>query len=118
MKICFILEGCYPYVYGGVSTWVNQYILSKPECEFTLLTIGANKKDRHKFVYDIPKNVVEVQEIFLDEESENHKGKVTKYITSDTFIAEIRKLILGKKVDWKNIFEEVKNDNWNVNRFF
>ena len=118
MKICFILEGCYPYVYGGVSTWVNQYILSKPECEFTLLTIGANKKDRHKFVYDIPQNVVEVQEIFLDEESENHKGKVTKYITSDTFIAEIRKLILGKKVDWKNIFEEVKNDNWNVNRFF
>ena len=26
MKICLILEGSYPYVHGGVSTWMHQYI--------------------------------------------------------------------------------------------
>ena len=75
MKICFILEGCYPYVYGGVSTWVNQYILSKPEHEFVLLTIGANKKDKGKFVYDLPKNVVEIKELFLDDD-QNKKVQI------------------------------------------
>lgn len=117
MKICFILEGCYPYVYGGVSTWVNQYILSKPEHEFILLTIGAKKRDRHKFVYDIPKNVSKIKEIFLDEDiSTNSKGN--KYISSNIFLKEIKKLILGEEVNWKNIFDEVKNPNWNDNDFF
>lgn len=23
MKICIIAEGCYPYVVGGVSGWIN-----------------------------------------------------------------------------------------------
>ncbi len=117
MKICFILEGCYPYVYGGVSTWVNQYILSKPEHEFILLTIGANKRDRHKFVYDIPKNVIKIEEIFLDEDVEVN-SKANKYISSDIFLKEIKNLILGEKVNWKNIFDEVKNPNWNDNDFF
>lgn len=117
MKICFILEGCYPYVFGGVSTWVNQYILSKPEHEFILLTIGANKKDRHKFVYDIPKNVIKIQEIFLDEDIKSN-SKAKRYISSDVFLKEIKNLILGKKVNWINIFDEVKNPNWNANDFF
>ena len=36
MRICVILEGCYPYVTGGVSTWMHQYIKAMPEHEFVL----------------------------------------------------------------------------------
>lgn len=25
MRICLVLEGCYPYVHGGVSTWMHAY---------------------------------------------------------------------------------------------
>lgn len=117
MKICFILEGCYPYVYGGVSTWVNQYILSNPEYEFILLTIGANKKDKGKFVYDIPKNVIKIQEIFLDDELKKDI-KIKKWQCSDVFIKEIKKLLLGQYVDWQNIFYEVNKPDWNVTEFF
>ena len=46
MKICLILEGCYPYVFGGVSTWMHQYINNMKEHEFILWVIGANAKDR------------------------------------------------------------------------
>ena len=115
MKICFILEGCYPYVYGGVSTWVNQYILSKPEHEFVLFTIGAEEKDRGNFVYDIPKNVTQIKEIFLDENSET---KLNKYKSSEEFIEEIKNLILEKRVDWRKIFDEVENPQWDTNNFF
>ena len=35
MKICLILEGCYPYVFGGVSTWMHQYINKMKEHLFS-----------------------------------------------------------------------------------
>lgn len=66
MRICLVLEGCYPYVHGGVSTWMHQYITIMKEHEFVLWTIGAYEKDRGKFVYQLPENVVEVHECFLD----------------------------------------------------
>ena len=67
MRICLILEGCYPYVHGGVSTWMHQYIHKMQEHEFVLWVIGANAKEKGKFVYELPPNVVEVEEVFLDD---------------------------------------------------
>ena len=117
MRICLILEGCYPYVFGGVATWVNQYILSKPEHEFVLFTIGAHKKDKGKFIYKIPKNVVEIKEVFLDEVSQksNVKAKI-KY--EKTFLKELKNLILGKKVNWNIIFKTAGSSNWDTEHFF
>lgn len=67
MRICLILEGCYPYVTGGVSSWMHQYIQAMPQHEFVLWTIGANSRDRGKFKYAMPDNVVEVKELFLND---------------------------------------------------
>ena len=54
MRICLILEGCYPYVHGGVSTWMHQYIKEMKEHEFVLWVIGAHAEDKGKFVYELP----------------------------------------------------------------
>ena len=67
MRVCMIMEGCYPYVYGGVSSWTHQYIQAMPEIEFVLWCIGAKSEDRGKFKFQIPENVVEIREVFLDE---------------------------------------------------
>lgn len=48
MRICLVLEGCYPYVHGGVSTWMHSYITAMKEHEFVLWVIGAKAKDRGK----------------------------------------------------------------------
>ena len=29
MKVCIVAEGCYPYVVGGVSGWINSMIISQ-----------------------------------------------------------------------------------------
>ena len=31
MKVCIIVEGCYPYVVGGVSSWVHSLIKQFPK---------------------------------------------------------------------------------------
>lgn len=46
---------------------MHQYINEMKEHEFVLWVIGANAKDKGKFVYELPKNVVEVHEVFLDD---------------------------------------------------
>ena len=61
LRICLVLEGCYPYVHGGVSTWMHQYITVMKEHEFVLWVIGAHACDRGKFVYELPDNVVEIK---------------------------------------------------------
>ena len=35
--------------------------------EFVLWVIGAHAEDKGKFVYELPENVVEVKEVFLDD---------------------------------------------------
>ena len=35
MRICLVLEGSYPYVHGGVSTWMHAYIQAMPRQEFS-----------------------------------------------------------------------------------
>ena len=81
MRICLVLEGCYPYVHGGVSTWMHGYIQAMPEHEFVLWVIGAHAADRGKFVYELPSNVVEVREVFLDDalrlSGEQHEASLT-----------------------------------------
>ena len=67
MRICLVLEGCYPFINGGVSTWMHQYITEMPEHEFVLWVIGAKSEDKDKFVYTLPENVVEVKQVFLDD---------------------------------------------------
>ena len=75
MRICLVLEGCYPYVFGGVSTWMHQYINQMQEHEFVLWVIGANAENRGKFVYELPENVVEVHEVFLDDALQDERKR-------------------------------------------
>ena len=67
MKICIVAEGCYPYVVGGVSSWIHSMIRTFPDYQFVVLAIVANRSMRGKFVYELPENVVEVRELYLQD---------------------------------------------------
>ena len=83
MKVCIVAEGCYPYVVGGVSGWINSLIRSFPNVEFILLAIVANRSFRGKFVYELPENLTQVYEVYLDDcewESGNRKRKSLRQV--------------------------------------
>ena len=63
MRVCIVAEGCYPYVVGGVSSWIHSLIKLFPKTEFVILAIVANRSQRGKFVYELPENVFEVHEL-------------------------------------------------------
>ncbi|WP_346353115.1 GT4 family glycosyltransferase PelF [Azotosporobacter soli] len=66
MKICLIVEGSYPYVTGGVASWIQMLIQGMPEHEFVIYSIAAEAKERGRFQYKLPANLTEVRELFLD----------------------------------------------------
>ncbi|MCD8325644.1 MAG: GT4 family glycosyltransferase PelF [Lachnospiraceae bacterium] len=103
MKICVILEGCYPYVTGGVSSWMHQYIQAMPQHEFVIWAIGASSEDRGKFKYELPENVTEIHEVFLNDAMSMSSGK-RKYRFSEEEMAAFRELINCRRPDWETLF--------------
>ena len=43
--VCLVLEGTYPYVRGGVSSWVHDIITSMEEVKFSILSIMPRAED-------------------------------------------------------------------------
>lgn len=74
MRVCIVVEGCYPYMAGGVSSWVHGLIKSFPNLEFVILAIISNRSVSGKFIYELPENVTEVHELYLEDVDWNRKG--------------------------------------------
>ena len=119
MKICIIAEGSYPYVVGGVSSWIQSLISSMKEHEFVIYAIGAEKKDRGKFVYDMPENLLEIKEVFIDDFLDS-KGKYgTKLKINENAKTSFYNLIIGNKTDFQPIFTFIKKLGYkDIGNFF
>ena len=64
-----LLEGTYPYVSGGVSSWVHQIINGFPELTFAICFLGSRKQDYGVKKFQLPANVVHLEEHYLNESS-------------------------------------------------
>lgn len=104
MRICMVLEGCYPYVRGGVSSWMHSLITSNPQHEYVLWVIAPKEEDSGKFKYELPENVVEIREVFLDSALKLKPSKSNYYSFTSREIAELKKLVLAQDPDWNLLF--------------
>jgi glycosyltransferase involved in cell wall biosynthesis len=65
--VCLLLEGTYPFVRGGVSSWVHQIISGLPELTFSLVFIGSRRADYADPKYALPANVVHLETHYLED---------------------------------------------------
>lgn len=113
MRICIIAEGSYPYITGGVSSWIHSIINQMPEHEFVIYAIGAQTKQKGQYKYKLPNNVVEVKEMFLDaylfEEGEwGHRFKLTTSQQQDMMA-----LLSGEgSINWGSIFDLLRTSKF------
>jgi glycosyltransferase involved in cell wall biosynthesis len=104
--ICFILEGTYPFVRGGVSSWTHNLIEDMPDLTFSLLAISPVKGPPKEFEYPIPENVTNVVETFLyndilpKQPCPNKKGK-------DLFWDVFFDYLTGKNNQYGSHFEKI-----------
>jgi len=62
-----VLEGAYPYVQGGVSTWVHDLMGSLPEVRFALVHVGPERGTYTRRLYSLPANVVSFTDLYCRE---------------------------------------------------
>lgn len=67
--VMLLLEGTFPYVGGGVSSWVNQIIQGFPEMTFGICFMGSRREDYGSPKYSLPANVVHLECHYLMERS-------------------------------------------------
>ncbi|WP_199520133.1 GT4 family glycosyltransferase PelF [Fulvimarina endophytica] len=62
--ICVVVEGCYPHVSGGVSTWVDWLLRNSPSYRFAVTSIVPGHGERQAR-YGFPPNLVRFRELEL-----------------------------------------------------
>lgn len=63
--IALLLEGTFPFVSGGVSSWVRQLIQGFPEYRFACVFLGSRPEDYGDPRYTLPDNVVHLEVHYL-----------------------------------------------------
>ncbi len=104
MKICMIAEGSYPYVTGGVSSWIQMLISWMSEHEFVVCSIGAQEKEKGQYNYKIPENVVEIREVFLDRSIKRPDRWGIRLGIKPNERQLIIEHLMGEEVDWNDLF--------------
>src|SRR6266550_1558171 len=99
--ICLIVEGAYPYVTGGVSSWIQSLVTNLPDVTFAIMYIGSIPDPQRKIVYKMPGNVIEFREVFISDINRVRKHKRTTYATSawHEFYALHEAIAMGKPYD-------------------
>lgn len=106
MQVCLVVEGCYPYVIGGVSSWVHSLIRSFPHVEFKILAIISSRDQSGQFVYELPENVSQIYEVYLsDVDWGERRRNAHGYRFGKEDYQALRGLIQNREMDWNRIFD-------------
>jgi glycosyltransferase involved in cell wall biosynthesis len=90
-----LVEGSYPYVTGGVASWIQMVIQSMPEHEFIIHSIGAEEKQKGQFKYQLPANLTAIHEVFLDSILNLKNPPTAKYKLSQQECSNLAVLLSG-----------------------
>ncbi|MFH0977049.1 MAG: GT4 family glycosyltransferase PelF [Spirochaetota bacterium] len=74
--ICIIAEGSYPYITGGVSSWIQDMISGLTNFNFIVLAISADEDNELK--YKFPENVISLENRILTKKKKHKKKKTDK----------------------------------------
>ncbi|ACM93353.1 glycosyl transferase, group 1 [Nautilia profundicola AmH] len=78
--ILIVAEGTYPYVRGGVSSWIHQLITGLNEFKFGLVFIGSAESDYQEIKYELPENLTYLYVDYLFKKEETPSPKyIPKY---------------------------------------
>jgi polysaccharide biosynthesis protein PelF len=69
--VALLVEGTYPFVRGGVSSWVHRLIESLPEVSFSVVFLGGRRADHGPPVYPALPNVRSLERLYLFEPPEH-----------------------------------------------
>lgn len=67
VDVCLLLEGTYPYVAGGVSSWVHDLVRAQSDLSFHIVSLLPDDAPRERR-YEPPANVVGISHVYLQKD--------------------------------------------------
>lgn len=90
VDVLLLLEGTFPFVAGGVSSWVNQIIRGFPDLRFGAIFIGSRVQDYGEMRYSLPDNLVHLETVYLYEDLEKSQVRPTKVRADKAMMADVQ----------------------------
>ncbi|MCI5221155.1 MAG: DUF3492 domain-containing protein [Candidatus Electrothrix sp. AR4] len=82
--ICMVIEGCYPYITGGVSSWVHRLIKTyEGEFTFHVAALVSGTKTEEDMLYPKPDNVIDVMAMDIMDYSELRTAEPPRFSKSE-----------------------------------
>lgn len=78
VDVLLLLEGTFPFVAGGVSSWVHQIILGFPELRFGAIFLGSRPEDYGDIRYSLPANLVHLEAAYIFSDQEKPPVRAVK----------------------------------------
>ncbi|GGD13814.1 GT4 family glycosyltransferase PelF [Pontibacillus salipaludis] len=102
MKIGMIVEGSYPYVSGGVASWVHTMVRQMPNHQFVIIAINPTVYTEKDMQYRLPPNVIGLQNLTLNEAPK--KGRKRRVVLEDEDIDSLEKWLMFEEVNTNALF--------------
>ncbi len=108
VDILMIAEGTYPYIRGGVSSWIDQIITGMPEYSFGILFLGSKREDYEETKYDLPDNVKFFETYFLFDplDVDEPSARNIKKESMDRLKKFYQNIRQNKKFDFASLIDE------------
>ncbi|MCK4257999.1 MAG: GT4 family glycosyltransferase PelF [Halanaerobiales bacterium] len=109
--ICIIAEGSYPYITGGVSSWIHQLISELPDMNFKVLSLMPSNKEKLECHYDIPDNLKEIRTVYLDDylTLKHRYFKKRVYLNRKERECLSKFISMDSSVNWKETIKLITN---------
>ena len=111
MRICLIAEGSYPYISGGVSTWIHRLVQEMPEHDFEVLSLMPDPENYHEYKYNPPPMVKKVTTNYLNTYLKlKHRRFIMEPRLSKAQKTSINDFVfLNDEIDWTVFTQAVSN---------
>jgi len=114
VDIMFLAEGTYPYVRGGVSSWIHQIITELPMFRFGICFLGSHPDDYGEIHYEFPKNLVHLEVHYMFK-SEQEFGYSYKNKKQPHIMEEIKNLHKWFKTQQGELSERARDISFYLN---
>lgn len=105
--ICLVVEGSYPYVTGGVSSWLQWLMKSMPDFTFSVVALISEAKTPEERQYPLPGNVLEYKEFVISDFTEIQNAPYSKMSRREWH--RIYRRLYRLMIDWQKGYFSVES---------
>ncbi|MBU0719748.1 GT4 family glycosyltransferase PelF [bacterium] len=107
VDVMLLAEGTYPYIRGGVSSWIAQLLTGLPNIKFGICFIGSQESEYGEMRYELPENLVhlEVHYMFGDDKPDVKRMKGNK--KSFEAVRELHQSFKERKNDIPDMMKDI-----------